>query len=66
MTTPLISATRVRHLCGGISDMTLFRWLNDPALIFPRPTYIRKRRFWREAELLSWLEERAAASNEAA
>ncbi|TPE53226.1 helix-turn-helix transcriptional regulator [Amaricoccus solimangrovi] len=62
----LISATGTRQICGGISDMTLHRWLSDPALNFPRPVYIRKRRFWREAELLAWLEERAAASHEAA
>lgn len=27
------------------------RWLRDPKLNFPQPTYIRGRRFWDAAEL---------------
>lgn len=57
----LISASAVREICGGISDMSLWRWLQDDALAFPRPIYIQKRRFWREAEILSWLDAREAA-----
>ncbi|WP_295047466.1 hypothetical protein [uncultured Paracoccus sp.] len=53
-----IPANVVRDLCGGISDMTLARWLADPAKAFPRPAYIGRRRFWREAEILDWLEAR--------
>ncbi len=55
----LVGAAAVRELCGNISDMTLWRWLSDPALEFPRPVRIQRRRFWREAELLSWLEAQA-------
>ena len=51
----LISAAAVRDLCGGISDMTLWRWLNDPDMAFPSPIYLGKRRYWREAELTAWL-----------
>lgn len=53
-----IPANVVRDLCGGISDMTLARWLTDPAKAFPRPAYLGRRRFWREAEILDWLEAR--------
>jgi len=52
----LISAATVRDLCGGVSDMTLWRWLNDRAMGFPEPVYIQKRRYWREAELGAWIE----------
>ena len=38
MTEKRITAAAVRELCGGISDMTLWRWLDR--LGFPRPTYI--------------------------
>jgi predicted DNA-binding transcriptional regulator AlpA len=62
----LISATAVRDLCGGISDMTLWRWLNDPELAFPRPIHISKRRYWREAELAEWLDRQAEAQRGAA
>lgn len=51
-----IAASAVRELCGGVSDMTLWRWLNDPALHFPRPAYIAKRRYWREADVIAWLD----------
>lgn len=57
----IIPANAVRVLCGGVSDMTLWRWLNDPAIDFPRPICIGKRRYWREAELCEWLEAREVA-----
>jgi predicted DNA-binding transcriptional regulator AlpA len=56
-----ISANAVRDLCGGISDMSLWRWLADPALEFPRPIHIARRRYWREAEVLAWLDRQADA-----
>ncbi len=62
----LISANAVRDLCGGISDMTLWRWLADPELAFPRPTRIGKRRYFREAEIFDWIEVQAEASRGAA
>jgi predicted DNA-binding transcriptional regulator AlpA len=52
-----ITAAAVRELCGGISDMCLWRWLRrDPS--FPKPAYYNGRRYWREAEVLAWLEAR--------
>jgi predicted DNA-binding transcriptional regulator AlpA len=54
-----IQAAHVREICGGISDMTLWRWLNERD--FPRPIYIARRRYWREADVTDWLEARAGA-----
>lgn len=51
-----ISAADVRKLCGGISDMTIWRWMNERDEGFPRPFYIGKRRYWREHEVLAWLD----------
>jgi predicted DNA-binding transcriptional regulator AlpA len=51
----LIPASTVRHLCGDISDMSLWRWLNNPAMDFPRPIVIQRRRYWREADVSAWL-----------
>ncbi|WP_417493038.1 helix-turn-helix transcriptional regulator [Maricaulis sp.] len=48
-----ISAATVRELCGGISDMTLWRWLDQRD--FPEPARIGRRRYWRETEVLAWL-----------
>lgn len=59
MDTRLIPAQTVRHLCGGVSDMTLWRWLNDPAIDFPQPIYIARRRYWRQTEIGSWINRQA-------
>lgn len=59
MQSKLISANTVRELCGGISDMSLWRWLNHPELGFPKPIYISTRRYWREADIAEWIENRA-------
>ena len=58
----LISAAAVRDLCGGISDMTLWRWIHDPELEVPKPVYIGRRRYWREADIIAWLEARETQS----
>lgn len=56
-----IQAQAVRELCGGVSDMWLWRRLEkDPS--FPRPVYISKRRFWREADIVAWLEAQEASA----
>ena len=62
MTDKRITAAAVRELCGSVSDMTLWRWLNDPALNFPKPIYIARRRYWREAEVVAWLDARSSQS----
>jgi len=61
MESKLIPSAAVRELCGGISDMSLWRWLQDPDLGFPRPIVIQRRRYWRESEVANWITERAAA-----
>ena len=57
-----IPAANVRELCGGVSEMTLWRWLNNPELKFPRPTYIGRRRYWREADVVRWLDRQSEAA----
>ena len=32
-----LSAKQTRHRFGDVSDMTLWRWIKDPALGFPPP-----------------------------
>jgi predicted DNA-binding transcriptional regulator AlpA len=54
-----IPARDVRNICGGVSDMTIWRWLNDPALNFPKPIYIARRRYWKEADVTAWLDAQA-------
>ncbi|MCL8489214.1 MULTISPECIES: helix-turn-helix transcriptional regulator [Bradyrhizobium] len=41
----LLPTKAVREICG-ISEMTLWRWLHDDGLGFPKPVVIRNRRYW--------------------
>ena len=47
----------------GRSDMTIHRWLNDPELNFPRPTYLGRYRYWRIDQLERWEAEQARKPN---
>lgn len=49
----LITANMVKEICGGISDMSLWRWLRSSG--FPPPTVINRRRYWRKIDVLNWL-----------
>ena len=44
----------------SICDRTLDRWLKNPALAFPQPVFINKRRYFRERQLQDWERVRAA------
>lgn len=57
-----IPASAVRELCGGISDMTLWRWLNNPEMGFPPASYIAGRRYWRASEICAWLDSHAVVT----
>jgi hypothetical protein len=46
----------------GIVPMTLGRWLNNPALAFPRPYWVNNRRYWCLADIERWERERAVKS----
>ena len=49
-----LTATQVRDRLGGISDMTLWRWLQDEGLGFPKPAVIKRRRYFLEADIEKW------------
>jgi len=52
--TVYLKATQVRERYGGISDMTLWRWLRDKELGFPKPRRINRVRYWNDSELTEW------------
>ena len=56
MTQKLMTAKSVCDALGGVSDMWLWRRLNDPQANFPQPIYIARRRFWREADIADWVD----------
>jgi predicted DNA-binding transcriptional regulator AlpA len=50
----------------NVSDMTIWRWLQNAELKFPKPTVINRRRYWLLEELEQWERERAARTSGAA
>jgi len=52
----LIPSTTLRKTLGDISDMTLWRWLKNPGINFPRPIMISRRRYWKKLDIDEWLE----------
>ena len=46
---PLINSNAVRARLGGVSAMTLHRWIARG--ILPAPVYINGRRYWRTADI---------------
>jgi predicted DNA-binding transcriptional regulator AlpA len=43
------------HERYNISDMSLWRWLENRDLDFPKPALIiQRRRYWLESDLLAW------------
>ena len=55
----LLTATQVCTRLGGISLMTLWRWLKSDVVRFPRPTLVlNSRRYWSAGSIRRWLAER--------
>lgn len=50
----LLASNSVRHRFGGVSAMTLHRWMNSIEMTFPQPIKIGNRNFWRETDLDAW------------
>jgi predicted DNA-binding transcriptional regulator AlpA len=57
-----------RQVCKryGVTDMTLWRWDHDLNLNFPKPTYIRGRKYRNERELDAFDQAQREASHEMA
>jgi predicted DNA-binding transcriptional regulator AlpA len=53
-------ARQVRARYGGISDMTLWRWIRNHG--FPEPEYINNQRFWDEEQLDEYDRRRTSTS----
>ena len=61
-----LNAAQVRTRYGGVSDMALWRWLNDQELGFPKPFRINRRRYWKASDLTAWESARGCPVGEAA
>jgi predicted DNA-binding transcriptional regulator AlpA len=49
-----------------IVDMTLWRWLRDPRMNFPKPLRFGRFRRWKLADLLEWEERQAVRTRASA
>src|SRR5436190_2085924 len=57
-----LNALQVRARYGKISEMTLWRWVNERGIGFPQPTKLANgRNFWRLSQLRAWERSREAA-----
>jgi hypothetical protein len=59
-TNTLLTARQVREQFGNVSDMALWRWLQDENLNFPKPIIINKRRYWRAGDTDAFIARQAA------
>jgi predicted DNA-binding transcriptional regulator AlpA len=58
-----LSSQDVRRRYGNVSVMSIWRWLHDDKLKFPKPRLcIKGRRYWLEGDLIAWERQRAARS----
>lgn len=57
-----LNANQVRARYGGVSHMTLIRWMTCEG--FPPATYFGRKRFWKLDELESWERDRRARSSQ--
>lgn len=58
----LITSRDVRHMIGNVSDMTLWRWMNDKgyeSLAFPKPVKINTRNYWDINTMREWIASQA-------
>ncbi len=56
----LITSAEARRLAGGISDMSLWRWIKKG--VVPQPLVIERRRYWKRADFIAALNEAAEKS----
>lgn len=56
---PRWTSAQVRDFCGGVSDMSLWRWMESAG--FPQPVRVNRRRYWDSAAVADWFNARAAA-----
>ena len=57
----LLAAQQVCSRLGGISLMTLWRWLGSDVVQFPQPTVrINNRRYWSAGSVRRWLADHRA------
>ena len=57
-----VPAPVARREILGVSEMTVWRWRQDPSLGFPQAVRIRNRLYYRADELRAWMETQRAVA----
>ena len=58
MQSRLIKQSDVKHMIGDVSDMTIWRWLNEEgyeSLGFQKPIKIKTRNYWNINSVQKWI-----------
>jgi predicted DNA-binding transcriptional regulator AlpA len=65
----LVTNKQLREILGGVSEMHVWRLMNDPKhapLKFPTSIKINRRNYWRIADVRQWINRQAARTGKAA
>jgi hypothetical protein len=49
-----VTQPEAAKLLGGVSQMCLWRWRNDPSMNFPKPITINYRNYYKRSDILNW------------
>lgn len=63
MSKRLMNSAKLRTRLGDVSQMTIWRYLQDENLNFPRPFKIRSRNFWDADEIEAFVARQAVAND---
>ena len=56
----LVRSAAVKRRLGDISSQTLWRYVKDPELEFPKPFYINGVRHWADDAIEAWIAQQAS------
>jgi hypothetical protein len=56
----LMPTPQMQAMLGGVCDMTIWRWRNNPKMNFPKPIVINGRNYWQVGKFRRFIAERAA------
>lgn len=51
----LLTARQLRTKLGGVSNMTIWRWMHNPSLDFPPPIKLNRRNYWSESAVNDYI-----------
>jgi predicted DNA-binding transcriptional regulator AlpA len=59
----LVTSREVRRMFGGVSEMTLWRWMRSESVQFPQPISISNKNYWLLGDLRRFRERCASRAH---